>query len=55
MQHKTLPMDLDREPFHTIMLYRFGNIDIDHVPVTRPIVKRFRQGVIVEVAKKDQS
>jgi hypothetical protein len=53
MQHKTLSMDLDREPLHTIVLYRLSDIDIDHVPVTRSVIERFSKGVVVEVAIED--
>jgi hypothetical protein len=39
MKHKTLAMDLDRQPLHAVVLYWRGNIDIDHVPFGRWVVE----------------
>ena len=50
MQHETLAVDLDREPFHAVMLHGLGHVDIDHVPVTRPVVVCFGEGIVVKVA-----
>lgn len=50
MQHETLAVDLDREPFHAVMLHGLGHVDIDHVPVTRPVLECFGEGIVVEVA-----
>lgn len=54
MKHKALTVNLDRYPFHPIMLDGLVDVDIDHVPVARSVVVRLVECVVVEITVRQE-
>lgn len=50
VQHEALPVDLHADPLDLAVHLRILDFQADHVPLHRPVVERFPDGVVVEVA-----
>jgi hypothetical protein len=50
VQHEALPVDLHADPLDLAVHLRILDFQANHVPLHRPVVERFSDGVVVEVA-----
>lgn len=50
VQHETLPVNLDADPFDVAVNFWLGNVDREHISLHGRGIMREEQGVVVEVA-----
>lgn len=55
MKHEALSVNFDRDPLDVTVQLRITNVDRDHETLNRPVVERFADGVVVEIAESIDS